>query len=179
MKKINNNNNNNNNKTENNIIQDVRNFFRLKKEINDAATKNIRNLFRLKKENEAIKDRVIRDIRDLFKYEEEENCYKSERVGNIWSNNYIEYQSNGDRNKTISVEKYLNKSRPYLKGIINYPKKSHWWKIQLTIVINFIYPKDNDEERVMHSNSYNIEIGIDDKGYKVIEEPFQSPLLRH
>ena len=34
---------------EENIIKDIRNFFRLKKEIDDTALKDIRNLFRLKK----------------------------------------------------------------------------------------------------------------------------------
>ena len=30
------------------------------------------------------------------------------RVSNFWSNNYIEYQSTGDRNKTLSAEECLN-----------------------------------------------------------------------
>ena len=50
-----------------------------------------------KKENEAIKERVIRDIRNLFE-NEEEDYYKPVQVGNFWSNNYIEYVSNDDRN---------------------------------------------------------------------------------
>ena len=29
-------------------------------------------------------------------------------VGNFWSKNYIEYESNSDRNKTLSTEEYLN-----------------------------------------------------------------------
>ena len=40
------------------------------------------------------------------------------------SNNYIEYESNGDRNKTLSVEEYLDEIRPYLKDIINNLKNS-------------------------------------------------------
>ena len=36
-------------KIEDNIIEDVRNLFRLKKEIDKTAVKDIRNLFRLKK----------------------------------------------------------------------------------------------------------------------------------
>ena len=35
-----------------NVIKDVRNFFMLKKEIDDIAIKDIRNLFILKKENQ-------------------------------------------------------------------------------------------------------------------------------
>ena len=70
---------------------------------------------------------------------------------NFWRNNHIEYESNGDRNKKLSVEEYLNKIKPYLKDIINNLKKSDTWKIKLTIVNNFISSKDNDEKRVIHS----------------------------
>ena len=45
-------------------------------------------------------------------------------MNNFWSNNYIEYESNDDKNKTLSVEEYLNKTKPYLKDIINNLKKS-------------------------------------------------------
>ena len=46
-------------------------------------------------------------------HENEENYYKPLRVRNVWSNNYIEYKTNSDRNKTISVQEYLNKIGPY------------------------------------------------------------------
>ena len=83
--------------------------------------KDIRNLFRLKKETKAIKDRIFRDIKNLFEHEEEENYYNAVKVSKFWSNSYIEYESNGDRNKTLSVKEYVNKIRPYLKDImINY-----------------------------------------------------------
>ena len=98
------------------------------------------------------------------------------RVNSYWSNNYIEYKSKSDR-KTLSVKKYLNKIRPYLKDIINDLKKSVKWKIQLTITISFISSKDNDEnndeERVMHSKSDNIEILINDEVDEVIEGLFK------
>ena len=64
--------------------------------MNNNTIKNIRKLFRLKKENEAIKNRVIRDIRNFFEHEEED-YFKPVRVGNFWSNKYIEYESTGDR----------------------------------------------------------------------------------
>ena len=66
---------------------------------------------------------MLKDIRNITNHEEE-YYYKPVRVGIFWSNNYIEYESNGDRNKTLSVEEYLNKIRPYLKDIINTLKKS-------------------------------------------------------
>ena len=83
------------------------------------------------------------------------------------------------RNKTLSTKEYLNKIRPYLKDVINDPKKSDTWKIQLTIAINFIFSKDTEEEQVMHSKSYNIEIMNNDKVDKVMEELFQSLLSRY
>ena len=75
--------------------------------------KDVRNLLRLEKGTKAIKDRILRDINNLFEHKEGENYYKPVRVSNFWSNNYIEYESNGDRNKTLSVEEYLNKISPY------------------------------------------------------------------
>ena len=130
--------------------------------------KNIINYFKLEKETNAIKDRILRNIKNLFEHEEEESYYKPVRVSNFWSNNYIEYESNGERNKELSVEEYLNKNSPYLKYIINNLKKSHTWKIQLTIANNFISSKDNYEERVMHSKSDNIEIMINDEANEII-----------
>ena len=63
---------------------------------------------------------MIRDIRNLF--EEQEDYYIPVRVGNFLSNNYIEFKNNGDRNKALLVEEYLNKIRPYLKGLIRFQK---------------------------------------------------------
>ena len=72
---------------------------RIQKQSEDNIIKNIRNLFKLKKERKAIKYRTIRDIKTLFE-QQEEYYYKSVRVGNLWNNNYIEYESSGDRKKT-------------------------------------------------------------------------------
>ena len=85
-----------------------------------------------------------------------------------------ELKSNSDRNKTLSVEKYLNKIRPYLKNIINNLKISDTWKIQLTIANNFISSIADDEERLMHSKNDNIEIMMNDEAYEVIKKLFVS-----
>ena len=45
---------------EENIIKEIRNLFRLKKEPNYTAIQDIRNPFRLEKETKAIKDRILR-----------------------------------------------------------------------------------------------------------------------
>ena len=135
-----------------NIIKDIRNLFRLKKEQNYTAIKDIRNLFRQEKETKAIKDRILRDIKNLFEHEkEEENYYKPVRVSNFWSNNYIEYESYDEKNKTLSVEKYLNKISLYITDDVNNLKKSGTWKIQLRVANNFIYFLDNDLSLIMFS----------------------------
>ena len=100
---------------------------------------------------------------------------------------FIIYESRGDENKTLSIDEYLNKIRPYLKYIINdLKRKYHTWKIQLTIAINFMSSKDNDEELVTHSRNDNIEL-INDKLLmiidkiieEIVEERFQSHLSRY
>ena len=53
------------------------------------------------------------------------------------------------------------------------------WKVQLTIAINFTYFKDNNEERVMHSKSDNIEFMTYDSADEVTEELFESLLNRY
>ena len=103
---------------EENIIKDsVKIFFRLKKEPNYTAIKDIISISRQEKETKAIKNRILRDIKNFFEHEkEEENYYKPVRVSNFWSNNYIDYESNGDRNKTPLAGEYLDKIRPHLKS---------------------------------------------------------------
>ena len=65
----------------------------------------------------------------------------------FYSNNYVEYADNGDRNRALSIEEYLDKIRPYLKVIVNNTKISDTWKIQLTLASNIISSKDTGEER--------------------------------
>ena len=50
--------------------------------------------------------------------------------------------------------------------------------MELTIAINFISPKDNDEERTIHSKIDNTEVMLYDNSDETIQEPFDSPLFR-
>ena len=91
----------------------------------------------ISEENKKNKDRIIRDIRIVFETEEEneerkqqeqfydqtfleqeEDYYKSKRVCSFWNNNYIEYESNGDKNSNLSLGEYLNNIKSYVKYII-------------------------------------------------------------
>ena len=51
---------------EENIIKDIRNLFRQKKEQNYTGVEDIRNLFRQEKKTKEIKDRILRDVKDLL-----------------------------------------------------------------------------------------------------------------
>ena len=51
---------------EENIIKDIWNLFRLKKDLNYTAIKDIRNIFRLKKKLNQLK--ILRDIENVFKH---------------------------------------------------------------------------------------------------------------
>ena len=149
-------------------------FLRSLRPEEQKINKYIKSLFRREKETKAIKDRLLRDITNLFEHVEDVNFYKPVRVNNFWSYNDIEYESNDDRNKTLSVEEYLNKIKLYLKDIINNFKKSETSKIHLTITNNFVSSIDNDGECVMHSKTNNIEILINDEVDEVIKELFDS-----
>ena len=65
-------------------------------------------------------------------------------------------ESNCDRNKTLSVEEYLEEIKPYLKHINNL-MKSDACKIQLILIIKFIYSKDTHEEYVTKKSWLMIE----------------------
>ena len=47
----------------------------------------------------------------LFEQQEEKDYCKPKRVSNFW-NNYIEYESDGDKNRNLSLDEYLNKIKP-------------------------------------------------------------------
>ena len=56
-----------------------------------------------------------------------------------------------------------------IKRYLNLSQKFDTWKIQLTIANNFISSKDNDEEHVMHSESDDIEIIMNDQTDEIIK----------
>ena len=99
---------------------------------NKRRKKEGKKLEKKKKYNERlIKSGVIRGIMTLFV--QEEDYYDPKRVNNFWNNNYIEYENNGDKNTNLSLDKYLNKIKTYLRNIIINLQYFDTWKIPLTI----------------------------------------------
>ena len=128
---------------------------------------------RKKKENNnrLTKTRIVRDIRTVFE-QQEEDYYKPKRVSNFRNNNYIAYESNSDINRNVSLGKYVNKIKPYLRNIIIDLRNSDTWKIQLTMAINYTYLKDAKEERVLHSKSENLKFTSYNDVNEVVDELF-------
>ena len=86
-----------------------------------------------------------------------EDYHKAIITKGAFNNNYIHYESKGDKDKMLTVNEYLDMIRSYLADIINDHKTQSEWKIQLTLAINFISSKpDSGENRIMHAKSDNV-----------------------
>ena len=110
-----------------------------------------------------------------FTSDSEKGHNETKKTVSAFNNNYIQYESIGDKDKNLSIKEYIDIIRPYLSDKINNHKtKGEWkihlgniitdyktqreWKIHLTMTISFILSKDSDETRTMHTKSDNIEI---------------------
>ena len=107
----------------------------------------------------------------MFNQSTDQDYYKPIKTTGVFDNknNYIEYESKGDKDKNLSPKEYLDMIRPYLSDMIDDHKihgklKVHSgnkiidyeipreWKIQLTMKINFVSSKcDPDETVTMHA----------------------------
>ena len=121
------------------------------KEIERNLTELEETLSKTKKyyDYDDIEYRGIRNVRDLFDLSIDEDYYKPIIAKSAFNGTYIQYESQGDRGKNISIKKYLNMIKPHLSDIINDHKtrglvryhsdNKSWleetsseWKIQLT-----------------------------------------------
>ena len=87
-------------------------------------------------DNDDLDYKGIRQIENLFD-EINEDYYKPIRTKGAFNDNYIEYESRGDKDKNLTPEDYLDIIRPYLRDIIDNHKAHGKWKIQLTMQITF------------------------------------------
>ena len=139
------------------------------------------NLYKTKKyyDYDDAEHRGIKGIKDLFDLSVGEDYYKPTVTKGSFNNNYIQYESRGEKDKILTVSEYLDIIRPYLEDIINYYKTQGECKIQLTAAINFISPKpDSDETRIMRAESDSIEIMMGSKTNEIVEDLFKSLLQR-
>ena len=100
------------------IRQDLYRIENKKKSSTQKIEKIEKNLFRFKKHKD-YDDIEYRGIRDLFDLSIDEDYYKPRKTNDAFNSNYIEYESKGNKNKTLSIKEYLNMVRPCLNDIIN------------------------------------------------------------
>ena len=83
----------------------------------------------------------------MFKLSIDKDYYKPTLVKSGYNNNYIRYESKGD--KMLTIKEYLSLIEPYLADMINDYKSKGEWKTQLTVEINFIYLKPDLMKHVL------------------------------
>ena len=120
----------------------------------------------------------IRDIGNLFG-EVDEDYFKPIKTKSDFNGNFIEYESKGDKDKSLSSKEYLGMIRPYLRDMVNDHKTRREWKIQLKMSINFISSKDSEETRIMYTKSHSIEVMIGNETDEIIEKIFESLLQNY
>ena len=107
------------------------------------------------------------------------DSFKPNKFTSSFNSNYVEYRSDGDEDKILSIKEYLDEVRPYVSDIINEHKNKDEWKIQINLSINFISSKICNGVRTMNTKSDIVDImtGVDTND--IVEELFKSTLKRH
>ena len=92
----------------------------MKKNLLELEEKNL-SRSRLKKyyDYDDIEQKVTRDVANLFNILIDENYYKPIKTNSAFNNSYVDYESKGDKDKTLSTNECLNMIRTYLTDIIN------------------------------------------------------------
>ena len=146
-----------------------RNLYEIENEKNLFTTKikeTEKNLIKLEENLSKEKkyyDNEYKGITDLFDLSIDENYHRPIITNGAFNNNYIQYESRGNKDKILAANEFLHLIRPYVSDMINNHKaQDEWithsgdtiikhktqseWKIQLTMAINFISSKPNSEE---------------------------------
>ena len=146
------------------------------------------------------KYRKIGSVRTLFK-EFDRDYYKPKRTDDGFArrrNNYIKYNSKGDRYENLSTEEYLKTIRPYLRDLINDHKPTRESnieeneedeendsdadlaesKIQQIMQNSCISTRNFEETRTIYSASKPVEIFMGSDTEDVIDTLFNTILQR-
>ena len=129
----------------------------------------------LKKINKREKKKNIEKILKIKRYD----VYKPKILHESFDGNFNEYQSKCDRDKSVSIARYLKIIRAHLRKLMDSKKKNGDWKIQLNMKINFISSRNLIERRDMYSKSNNIEIMMGSNTNEIIKNLFNSLLRRY
>ena len=124
-------------------------------------------------DNDDLDYKGIRQIENLFE-EINEDYYKPIKTKSTFNNDYMEYESKGDKDKNLSINDYFNIIKPFLRDMISNHKTHGEWEIQLIMQINFISSLDTEEFRIMHSKSNNVKIMSGIETDDIINKLFKS-----
>ena len=108
----------------------------------------------------------IKDLEYLLEEinENDADYYKPILVKSSFDEGYNKYESRGAKDKTLSIEQYLNTIMAYLKELINNHKAiksgSNEWKIQLNMHIKFVSSNDTGNIRTFYVWGKNEEIRL-------------------
>ena len=107
--------------------------------------------------------------------------YKPIEVKSSFKCNYVKYESNGDKDRSLAIS--LMKVGPFLYDLIDFYKENGEWKIQLSMQVNFISDNNDDKGLILHTKSNNVEImcGIHSKNivtelYDTLKQRYQESL---
>ena len=91
------------------------------KEIEKNLDELERNISKTKKfyDHDDAEYRRIKDIKDLFDLSIGKDYYKPMITKGSFNNNYIQYESRGDKEKILTANEYLDIIRLYVQDIIN------------------------------------------------------------
>ena len=78
----------------------------------------IRAIREIRKENH-YKYKILKDLDFIFDPHPEKVDYEPKNTVGAFNNNYIQYESMGDKDKDLSVKECLDVIRPYLSDITN------------------------------------------------------------
>ena len=86
------------------------------KAIMSDPTKINKTIREIRKENRD-KVKILRDLD--FALDPEKDHHEPKITVSAFNNNYIQYESIGDKDKNLSIKEYIDIIRPYLSDIIN------------------------------------------------------------
>ena len=114
----------------------------------------------------------------MFKLSIDKDHYKPILVKSGYNNNYVQYESKGD--KILTLKEYLALIEKYLRELINYYKNKRQWKLQLIAEISFIsFKSDSDETHIMHTRNDNQEFMNGSDTDEIIKGLFESFLRKY
>ena len=128
--------------------------------------KNLKNLYN-----------ISYNLNYLFNEIDEEDYYEPAEIKSAFDGNYMLYESRGDKDAKLSIDEYLDTITPYLIDMIENHRSE--WKIQLVMRIIFVSFTDENETRVMHIKSDNIQIMRGTETSDVINELHKSFFKRY